>query len=265
MRRIATYTKKTDLFVLSAGFEDRAFEILRKGEFHREAHCILVEFKNGVEGNKEIFRRYHSLALEKFSDERVHIVPLHGAAPSRFESDLSNQISLLPRYLRLIGVDVSGLPAYAICSALKVVRDHRPEEKQRVFYTAAQNYNPSHEAYLELEKNGQEEIELLPQSMALEMSENLILETFSGYRSQNAKSFLALFAGFEAHRATGVIEAVNPSLLLLIYGQPANDGLDWRLTLSRKLHAKFERGRRTATEVVSTLQLKESLNIIEGW
>jgi len=110
-----------------------------------------------------------------------------------------------------------------------------------------------------------DEIELLPRAMALEMSENLVLDPFSGYRSHNARSALAIFAGYEAHRSTGVVEAVNPALLLLLYGNPGDPRLGWRLDLSRKLHRKFERSRPTAVEIVSTLQYTEGLCILEAY
>jgi len=66
-------------------------------------------------------------------------------------------------------------------------------------------------------------------------------------------------------RSSGVIDSINPSLLLLIYGKPAGPHLSWRLDLSRELHRKFETSRRTAIETVSTLDFNESLSILEDY
>lgn len=260
---IAASTRELDGLILAAGFEDRAFRLLEVGEFRAGAHCVLIRFQNDVPGNSAVFKRYFELAKRKFEPSNVHIVDLPHSTPGRLESDLGRMLAILPREARVFGVDVSGQPAYAICMTLKALRTHRASERQIIYYTAAINYHPSREEYDAI--SGSDEIELLPQSMALEMSENLSLDSFSGYRSQNARSCLAILAGYEAHRSTGVVEAVNPSLLLLMYGNPGDDTLSWRLDLSRRLHRKFERGRRTATEVVSTLHVNESLAVLERY
>lgn len=260
---VAASTRELDGLILAAGFEDRAFRLLEVGEFRTGAHCVLIRFQNDVGGNATVFEQYFDLAKRKFESSNIHVVDLPHSTPGRFESDLGRVLAILPRDSRVFGVDVSGQPAYAICMTLKALRTHRAGERQIVYYTAAIHYHPSREEYDAI--SGSDEIELLPQSMALEMSENLSLDSFSGYRSQNARSCLAILAGYEAHRSTGVVEAVNPSLLLLMYGNPGDDTLSWRLDLSRRLHRKFERGRRTATEVVSTLHVNESLAVLERY
>lgn len=261
---IAASTSELDALILAAGFEDRAFRVLPEGKFKPGAHCILIRFRNKVEGNNEVFFRYEQKAIEKFGKENVHIVDLVHNKIGRMEGDLGKVLAQLPQDTRLFGVDISGQPAYAICMTMKALRCYRASERQIIYYTAAVEYNPSKKQY-EAIPSKSDEIELLPRSMALEMSENLVLDSFSGYRSQNAKSCLAIFAGYEAHRSTGVVEAVNPALLLLLYGDPGDPSLSWRLELTRKLHRKFEKGRRTATEVVSTLHVNHSLAVLEDY
>lgn len=260
---IAASTRVLDGLILAAGFEDRAFRLLEAGEFRNGAQCVLIRFQNDIPGNQAVFERYFELANRKFNPSNVHVVNLPHSAPGRLEGDLGRKLAVLPRDARVFGVDLSGQPAYAICMTLKALRSHRSGERQIVYYTAAVQYHPSREEYDAIA--GSDEIELLPRSMALEMSENLSLDAFSGYRSQNARSCLAILAGYEAHRSTGVVEAVNPSLLLLMYGNPGDETLSWRLDLSKRLHRKFERGRRTATEVVSTLHVNESLAVLERY
>jgi len=261
---IAASTQLLDGLILAAGFEDRAFRLIEAGTFREGAQCVLIRFQNDVLGNAEVFARYREVAYRKFGPANVHVVDLTHSNPGRLEGDLARTLLLLPRDARLFGIDLSGQPAYAICMTLKALRTHRAGERQFAYYTAAVEYHPTRAEY-ETIASGSEEIELLPQSMALEMSENLTLDPFSGYRSQNARSCLAILAGYEAHRSTGVVEAVNPALLLLLYGNPGDPSLAWRLELSRRLHSKFERGRRTATEVVSTLHVNESLDVLEQY
>jgi hypothetical protein len=261
--KISRVTEEVDALIVAAGFEERAFKVLPDGKFKQDAHCILIRFENSVTGNDEVFDRFHVVAQQHFTPSNLHVIALSHGDLGRFEEDLGNLIVTLPRSLRRFAIDVSGIPSYAICATLRVVRVHRSEERQTVFYTAAIQYNPTREEYDRLSARSPDEIELLPKSMALEMAENLVPDSFAGYRSHNAKTCLVVFAGYEAHRSTGVIEAINPSLLLLLYGRPGDDSLGWRLDLSRKLHRKFERGRRAATEVVSTLHVRESLDTLQ--
>jgi hypothetical protein len=262
---VSALTEKLDGIVLAAGFEDRAYAALERGRFRPDAHCILIRFVNSITGNRTVFRRYLEIARTRFSEEFIHIVELHHDHPARLEPDLTHQLSRLPRAIRHLGLDLSGLPAYASCMALKTLRAQRAENPLTVIYTAALQYNPSRVEYDELIASSGDEIELLPHAMALEMDQNLQLDSFSGYRSQNAKTCLAILAGFEAHRANGVVEDTNPALLLLLYGKPGDPSLDWRLDLSRRLHRKFERGRRAATETVSTLQFEETVDVLERY
>lgn len=256
-------TGALDLLVLSAGFEERATAVISGGSFGQDARCLIVEHRTSR--NDGVAERYRKLVGERFASGHVMTVELDHDDPRRFEGDIQRKLVTLPRECRQVGVDISGLPGHAICSALKAVRDVMPMEEQAVFYTAAQEYNPDHATYLEMVASDPAEIELLPKSMALEMADNLILDSFAGYRSQSAKACLALFAGYEAHRSTGVVEAVNPALLILLYGRPGDEGLAWRLDLSRRLHRKFEKGRPTAVEVVSTLHLAEALEKLEAY
>lgn len=262
---LPTLTTQLDGIVLAAGFEDRAFGMLEKGSFRPDAHCVLIRFVNAIPGNDIIFQKFWNAAGERFSEGFIHVVNLRHDNPAALERDLGQLLGALPRATRHLGVDVSGLPAFATCMVLKALRSQRVENPLTILYTAALEYNPSRSEYDELISAGSDEIELIPHSMALEMDQNLQLDSFSGYRSQNAKTCLAIMAGYEAHRANGVVEDTNPARLLLLYGRPGNPTLDWRLDLSRRLHRKFERGRRSATEIVSTLRLEETIATLERY
>lgn len=239
--------------------------MVNKGHFKSGASCILIRYSNDADYFVRVFEKYYSIATEKFLIGDIYVVDLTASDPQRFNRDLSTAISNLPPHLRRIGIDVSGMASYLTCLVLKLVREHRSFEKQNIFYTSAFSYVPSEVDYRRLVENQSGDIEYLPPSMALEMSENLILDDFSGHQSGEAKACLVVFAGYEVHRSSGTIDATNPSLLLLFYGRPGDSSLDWRLDLSRKLHAKFERGRRCGAEIVSTLQVQESIDKLEEY
>lgn len=255
-----------DAIILAAGFEDRAFHVLRHGVFQPSAYCILIRYINDISENSATFEKYFNLAQSKFSNENILVVDLNTDAVETFAADIDRVVSKLPLEVRRIAIDVSGMTSYAVCLCLKSVRSYRALYKQRVIYSSADEYVPSEEEYLSLsDRTAESEISYVPKSMAMEMSENLVLEAFSGHRSGENRACLAIFAGYEVHRSSGAIDAINPSLLLLLYGMPGEKRHSWRTDFSKRLHSKFESTRRCATEEVSTLSPQESLDVLEEY
>ncbi len=255
-----------DALVLAAGFEDRAFHLLRHGAFDQSAYCLIIRYINDISENSLVFDEYLALAKRNFSEDRILVLELNTDNIEKFAQELDEMVSKLPPEVKRIAIDVSGMTSYAACLCLKSIRGHRPLERQRVIYSSAEEYVPSEGEYSELIKRTSDpDISYLPKSMAMEMSENLVLEAFSGHRSGESRSCLAIFAGYEVHRSGGAIDAINPSLLLLLYGVPGNPRHGWRADFSKKLHSKFESTRRCATEDVSTLFIQESLDILEEY
>ncbi len=259
-------TKTIDIFVLASGFEDRAFRVLKDANFSNDAYCVIIQYENDIDGNEHVFDEYREILNQKFGNDRVKIVSLRPDKIDDFAELLKTEFSNFPPEFKSIGIDVSGMTSYVICLCLKYARKIRPFEKQTIFYTSAAEYLPSLEEYENLINKTQDDvIDYLPKAMALEMSENLVLEEFQGHSSGNARTCLAIFAGYEVHRSSGMIDAINPTLLLLMYGIPGEDNISWRLKLSKQLHKKFETGRKCATEDLSTLQIQESIEILEKY
>ncbi|MBY2937190.1 hypothetical protein [Rhizobium leguminosarum] len=261
----AASTIDVDLLVLAAGFEDRANALVTRANFKPDTHVVLVVFDNGIESNSRTNADYERVVAQRFSANLVHKVVLSQNEVVRFKANIRSIFGSLPDSVARIGIDVSGMPAYAIFAVLNEARAARPYHDQLILYTSASEYTPSREEYHQLVAKQGAEIEYIPKSMALEMDRNLIYDPFAGYRSGDRSSCLALFAGYELHRSTGVIDAVNPTVLLLVYGQPAGENLEWRLDLSRRLHHKFETTRRCATEKCSTQSIVENVELLERY
>jgi len=269
---IFSYSKvptASGLLVLSAGFEDRAFEFISKIKLDGNTSVILIKFENDLVDNNEtidnneIYEKYVSIINKQIPPKNLITVTLKQNCPRDYSSDLENSLVTLPRDITDIWLDISGMPTHMICASLQAIRSYKPTHKVNVIYTSAQSYHPNENEFTKLKEKQKEGVEYLPSSLAKEMSENLILNMFSGQRTNEGQSCLALFAGYEVHRSAGVIENVNPSMLLLLYGKPEGDGLGWRLDLSRQLHKKFEKTRKSAIEEVSTLYLKDSLHYLD--
>jgi len=268
VRSVGDYRRECsdiDVVVLAAGFEERAAELLSKGGFKTTAHLVLILFENEVPGNAAIGGKYLEIAASTFELERVHKLYLRDNDVVRMVNEFRQLIVSFPANVSKIATDISGMPAYVIFAILNVIREQHPYQNQLIFYTSASVYTPSKAEYDALSARQPDEIEYIPSSMALGMSENKIFEPFGGYRSGNSKSCLALFAGYEPHRSSGVVDAVNPTIMPLMYGKPPSKELEWRLDLSRRLHQKFERTRRCAVEMVSTQNINECLAVLEEY
>ncbi len=253
-----------DLLILAAGFEDRAFNFLLNSDFDLDAHCILIEFLSGPELNKDIFNNYLIRVKALFAEEKIHIIQL-GNSVQLFEKNLNDQLLKLPRFINNVWIDISGMPTHTICVTLNSVRTLYPTQSQNIIYSAAASYFPTFEEFTELSKKSDNNEEFVPKTMTMEMSEVLILETFSGHRSKEGISCLAVFPGYDANRTGGVIDSINPSMLLFIFGDPNDSDLKWRLKLSKQLHRKFESTRKCAVESVSSLDANQSLNILSEY
>lgn len=256
------------LLILASGFEARDKHFISKISLRRSTRVIVVNFKSKLKENDDSKVEFHEIINSFKLEFQVFHVDLDTSAAHLFDTSFSARLSEVPLFEGDIYVDISGVPAHAICTILANVRELFPTKVVAIIYTSAKDYIPTHQEYLELVSNSSSatgEIEYVPRTMALEMSDNLIPGRFSGHRSAHSTTTLLLFAGYEVHRSSGVIEAINPSRLVLIYGVPGEEGLCWRNDLSQRLHKRFESSRSCAIEHVSTLHVSESLNLLEEY
>lgn len=254
-----------DLLILAAGFEDRAFHFLHSSRFNKESRCAIIKFENSDDYSERISEKFMFELNRKFKKENIFEYSFNSSKVSKFEEEFVQLLYGLPEVSGKVWIDISGMPTHLICSVLNACRGLSPGSSQTIVYTSACDYHPSEVEYLKLKSKNPNGIEFLPKSMAREMSEVLILKSFSGHRSKEGVSCLAVFAGYEVHRTSGVIDNINPSMLLLLYGRPGSSELEWRLDLSKSLHKKFVSTRRTAIEEVSTLHIHESIEVLEEY
>jgi len=253
--------KKGSLLIFASGFEDRDKGFINTISKLDKCKIVLIQFSGDLPENNLAYQYFMGRLAAISSDSSITIVSLNQSNPSLFEPEFEKIISCLPAIEGDIFVDISGIPTHAICSALKVVRSEFPTKKTNIVYSEAIEYFPSHSEFLHLKRDVEKFNEIIdvPGSMALEMSENLILDTFSGHRTSGSRQCLVIFPGYEPHRSAGVVENVNPGKLIIIYGIPSNPSLGWRLELSKLLHKRFHRSRNHAHEDVETGDLDSVL------
>lgn len=254
-----------DVFVTAAGFEERAIAFLKNSTFSGDAVCILALYENEVEGNEAIRASFMELAREKFQAKNIFCPKLSLGEIDKFKLEIHELVMALPHRATSVWIDISGFASYAICAVVEEFRSCRPYEPVNIIYSSAKEYYPSFEQFEKMEKEDGFEKSTLPPSMAMEMSKPLSFEPFTGRLSGESQSCLVLFAGYEPHRSAGIVEAINPSMLLLIYGSPLDESLQWREKLSRKIHGRFERTRRRAIETVGAQDIASTVELLEKY
>jgi hypothetical protein len=256
---------EVELIVLASGFEDRAFAFLKNVQVGPSVKILLIEFANGLDINENISAKFRSEAYKKVGEDNVEIVEFKRENIAAFTKKFREKMLELSIGSSNTSIDISGMPTHLIFCVLNCVRSLQLYADQTIVYTSAQDYFPTRQEYIDLSDQQEGEIEYLPKSMALEMAENLVYEPFSGYRNSDTNSCLILFAGYEAHRSTGVVEAINPTLLLLVYGEPPSEDISWRTELSKRLHQKFENMMRCSTETISTQNVSDTIELLDTY
>ena len=251
------------LLILTAGFEERARRLQTMLKRVRLGRVLLVHYPPGIEGNDDALRDMQS-DLESRADECVTVL-LDARRPDNFIADVKRALARWrPDISGEIWLDVTPLPMQGICSALAAIRESLPNVPLRVIYTEAGEYNPTRREVVAHELDDETVEAASPPALSTEMSGNLIPKHFAGASSE-VGTCLFLFAGYEKHRSLGVVDELNPSKLVLIYGRPERDELQWRLKWSRRLHSSLPATRPTSVETVSTLNPWESLTILSRY
>ena len=248
-----------EVLVVAAGFEARARRVLDLIRGRVPRRVVAVHYPEGaIEQNDETFE-YMARALRE-SGALVVEVTLDATRPDEYLEKLRQVFyRWRPDTAGEVWIDISALPMQGICATLAAVREVMPGVACRVAYTEAEEYFPTEE---QVKADAGGEMPLV--ALSKEMSTNLIPKRFGGV-SSDVLTCLIVFAGYEAHRSFGVVDELNPSKLVLVYGRPVRGDWEWRISWSRSIHEELRKTRPTADEVVSTLDPMESLVLLNRY
>lgn len=253
-----------ELLIIAAGFEDRALHLFEKIWCPEIRKLAIIKYSHLSE-NETAFEKVSVFLENKTEDQLVLTTYLDSNLPGQFEKNfeaLLKNFTLNPTTGK-IWVDVSGIPTFAICMLLRICRHNYPLKEVVIFYTEAKEYFPTESEYTKyLKEYGDSGLERLPASLTTEMSENLIIDSFSGYTIKKDPTCLILYAGYEKHRSIGVIENINPAKLVILYGKPGKIELSWRLNMSIQLHKTLLSETIRAEEIVSTFDIAANLKLL---
>ena len=243
--------------IIAAGFEKRALKVIESMVQVFPRRVVLVRYAQRFKENEASFDKMAELVSNSTSIVDCAELDFDPRHPDAYLENLKETLTRWrPDSQGEIWVDISAFTMQGICATLAGVREVLSSSAVRTLYTEAEVYFPSKE---DVERKGNKYA-----AMSLEMSGNLIPKRFAGVSSEGSTCLL-VFAGYEKHRSIGVVDELNPAKLVLIFGKPPRVDLQWRLEWSRKLHDPIKGTRPTASEVVSTLDPKESLQILSEY
>jgi|ERR1700733_2208504 len=243
------------VLIVAAGFEARARRVVELLSPKLPERIILVRYLNGFPENEVNYAKLAETIRERRLVDSFVEVAIDPQKPDDYFQTLKKAlVRWKPDVDGEIWIDVSALPMQGICTTLAAVRECLPRLPVRVLYTEASIYYPTK---AEVAAHSGHPFT----SISQEMSRNLIPKLFGGSSSEVA-TCLILFAGYEKHRSLGVVDELNPSKLVLVYGQPPHRRFSWRLNWSKSLHEALIDTRPTAVETVSTLNPTESLELL---
>ena len=244
------------ILIVAAGFEARARRVLESLSLERIPRIVLVRYKSGVPENDANFETMKRFLARSVGPEVVAPI-LDLRHPDEFLHKLKGLLSKWqPDSSGEVWVDISALPMQGICMTLAAVRQTLSGRTVRILYTEAAEYFPT-------KKESTRET-VLRSAMSQEMFGNLVPKQFAGSSSEGA-TCLIVFAGYEKHRSIGVVDELNPSKLVLVFGRPPRQDLQWRLRWSQKLHEQIKGTRPTAYETVSTFDPLDSLKLLNTY
>ncbi len=263
-KKIKKELKSSDLVIVASGFEDRSLHFI-KNSWHKDINNLLLVRYKFLSENEESYNKVKKIIETNKHDSLImKEASLDTKKPLEFEKEF--KLALEKYNLPAKGsvwFDISGIPTFSICLILSIIRKNNPLMEINIVYTEAEEYFPTEIEYSKLNKKNK--YDRLPDSLTLEMSENIIYDTFSGFTIRTDQTCLILFAGYEKHRSVGVIENINPSKIALFYGKPRNPKLKWRLELSKELHSYLKIDRVISEETVSTLDVNKIYRLLEDY
>lgn len=248
-----------DAFICAAGFERRCERVPLSANVRKNP--VVIAYTNGPVRNDRTLKKF----VSKF--ERLpgyDVCELDFAHPEKFESRFEKIVSRLPVQVsgRII-FDISGFPNFAICTVIAKIRRLLPLSTLILIHTEAEEYFPRKKDFTRIERAmDSRPVGLVPEYLSERAVNMFFPSIFSGVALGHNDTCLMIFVGYEPHRTNCVIEALNPSKLVMIYGEPARLDLKWRNSLSRIMHKGIDDRLLKTDETSSTGEIDDNLRLI---
>lgn len=252
------------IWICCAGYEDRALAASEIIAGTAGLSFVVVKLNGGDTSNDEAFGK--AVQMFKISDMES-VFEYEVFACEKAGSELMSYLSArsFDRSSPIV-VDISGFPSHGICQMLHALRAIYPVNTVTCVYTSAETYYPTRAEYENACVSGPVfDANNLPQSLTYESSGTLMLSAFNGFSVRQDRACLFLFAGFEKHRAIAAVEGINPRKMVLVYSDPPDPKIGWRLDLSKKLHEDLHSHIDRAEEIIQNTAVCGVLDMLKSY
>lgn len=257
--KFAELMRSADIFICAAGFEARAERVPLTVTVTKNP--IIVSFKNGPCQNEKAFKKF-ATKFKKVPGYDVCEIDL--AHLEKFERDFENSLCQVRNFeARRVILDISALPTFAICIMIMKIRRVFPTTNLTLLYTEAEEYFPKKSDFDRIKRTTPRRLSgVSPEYLSARAVTTFMPTMFSGVTLGHNDTCLVVFAGYEPHRTNCVIEATNPSKLVMVYGEPERSDLKWRLELSKLMHAGIDNQLMKTEEVALSSSIADNLKLL---
>jgi hypothetical protein len=255
----SSLTASADLFICAAGFEPRAGRAPLVASVTKNP--LVVAFEDGPSDNDKTFKKF----ANKFGAiPGYDVCILDLGRLERFENEFEEQLRKV-RNLEEgpIIIDISALPNFAICIVVGKVRQVFRTKRVVLLYTEAEEYFPREKHFEQIKRAaGQRAGGFFPAYLSQTAANMFFPSMFTGMALGHNDTCLIVFPGYEPHRTTCVVEATNPTKLVMVFGEPGREDLKWRLELSQIMHKGIDRQLVATEELSSTSEISDNLRLL---
>ncbi len=220
---------KEDVLIVSAGFEDRAIEVLRRvvSEGSQGSMVIVFTYLPTLKENKK-----EDIA-KLCSDGGLH--PIYIEYDRHSPSGIGDKLSdILSNIVGNIYMDISAMSRLLITQLVVVLGQHSLFGKTAVLYSEAFEYPPTKEAVdivIKEQKNDEIYRAMFLSSGVFEVA---IVPELASVSSQGQPIRLVAFPSFNTDQFPSLRSEIQPTYFSIIHGIPSLDENRWRTEAIKK-------------------------------
>lgn len=259
---IAELAESAEAFICAAGFEARAKRV--PFSLRQVRNPLVIRYVGGPRENERVFKEFEQRFVQVPGFE---VCPLDMTRLESFESCLSDAFAKHSNVgLSHVLLDISGMPNFAICILIVRIRQLFPASRLTLLYTEAEEYYPRQADFKKIKAAAKRSgTKILPGYLSNRAVTMFIPELFSGVTLGQHDTCLIVFAGYEPHRTNCMMEASNPSKLVMVYGEPERPDLKWRVELSQLMHRGIDSQVSKTERVTPTYSVNGNVELILGF
>lgn len=243
-----------DVLVTCAGFEDRAFEFLRRAERMgvRGFHVIAIDYLPSIGAN----RKEELAACANTSGASARWITYDREAPEDPTDDVLVEVDDRTRLF----IDISGMSRLLIVQLVAGAIRLGKAGHITLIYSEATEYPPTHEEFVRTIDSGDELFDVI-QFVSSGVFEIIVRPELSTTAMYGQPIRVVAFPTFNSAQLASVCAEVNASAFTIVNGKPPRADYAWRINAIRTLN-NISSLREVEERTTSTLDYRETVAML---